>query len=424
MIAPVLSGSAQRRAPAPPPQPPSARANLLARPLASYYLVLGSTALLLVIGLLMVLSASSVTSYADTGSSFSVFARQALWVTLGLPVFWVGLRLPVRAYRWLGYPLLLFAGVGLLAVLVPGIGTDVAGGRRWIALPGAAQLQPSEFAKLALALWGADLLVRKRKLLGDWRHLLLPLVPVAGLFAGLVMLEPDLGTTLVLLTIVLTLLWTVGTPGRIFAGLLGVVASLVTLVAVIEPYRLARLTSFLHPFKDPQGAGFQAVQGIYALSSGGWWGVGLGASRQKWAYLPNANTDYIFAILGEELGLIGTLLVLALFATLAYAGIRIARRSAEPFARLAAAAVTMWILGQAVINIGAVVGLLPITGIPLPLISFGGSALLPILFSLGMLASFARAEPGAAAALAGRPRLRRRIVALIRSRPSGVAALD
>jgi cell division protein FtsW len=379
----------------------AARQSWLDRPLTSYHLVVGSAGLLLALGLVMVLSASSVQSYAATGSSFTIASRQLVGVGLGLPSLWVASRLPVRAYRWLGYPLLLASIALLLLVLVPGVGVGANGATRWIPA-GPIQIQPSEVAKLALVLWGADLLARKERRLGEVRHLIVPLVPVTMLFAALIMLEPDMGTTVVLLTVMLGLLWTVGAPMRIFGFTFAGLGSGLALLAVTEPYRLARLTSFLNPFKDAQGAGYQAVQGLYALASGGWWGLGLGASREKWAYLPNQYTDYIFAIIGEELGLVGTFAVVALFGVLGYAGLRIARRSVDPFVRLASAGVTAWLLGQALVNMGYVVGLLPVTGVPLPLVSFGGSALVPTLFAVGMLASFARQEPGAAEAIANR----------------------
>jgi cell division protein FtsW len=375
---------------------------LLARPLASYYLVLGTTAMLVILGLVMVLSASSVVSYSRSGSSFSVVSKQALWVALGIPAMIVAARITPRGWRLLGYPLLLLSLLLLVAVLVPGIGRSANGAQRWIDLPAGLQIQPSEPAKLALVIWGADLLARKNKLLHDWRHVVIPIVPGCLLMVGLVMLEPDLGTAVVLLAILLALLWVSGAPARIF-GVLGVsMVGLVSVLALTEPYRLARLTSFTDPWKDTSGTGYQAVHGIYALASGGWWGVGLGASREKWAYLPNAYTDYIYAIIGEELGLLGTLVVLALFALLGYAGIRIASRSRDKFTQLAAAGVTAWLLCQALVNIGYVIGLLPVTGIPLPLVSFGGSALVPTLVALGMLLSFARREPGAAKALSAR----------------------
>ncbi|MDP9240029.1 MAG: putative lipid II flippase FtsW, partial [Actinomycetota bacterium] len=350
----------------------------LDRPLASYYLLLGSAGLLLLLGLVMVLSASSVKSYVSTGTPYDIFRRQLLWVALGLPALWAGMRLRVRTYRMLAYPILLISIATMVLVLVPGVGVTVRGSTRWLDL-GPLWLQPSELAKLGLALWGADLLVRKRPLLTRWKHLLIPLLPVATLEFVLVMFEPDLGTTLCLITVVLSLLFFLGAPLRLFGLLCAVMTGLVAVVIAVEPYRMARVTSFLHPFDDPQHTGFQAVQGIYSLSSGGWWGVGLGGSSGKWN-VPNAYTDYIFAIIGEELGLMGALVVLALFAVFAYAGLRIARRTADPFARLVAGSVMAWLIGQAIINVGYVVGLLPVTGIPLPLISFGGTSLVLTMF--------------------------------------------
>ncbi|HVE98383.1 MAG TPA: putative lipid II flippase FtsW [Mycobacteriales bacterium] len=392
------------------------RVPLLARPLTSYYLLIGSVLLLLALGLVMVLSASSVDAYSDSGSSFSVFQRQLVWVAIGLPILWVASRLPVRAYRLMAYPLLLASIVGLLLVFVPGIGAPpVSGARRWIEL-GPVRFQPSEVAKLGLALWGADLYARKQALIGDWKHLLVPFVPVAAVLALLIMLEPDMGTTMTLVAVVLALLWVVGAPTPIFVLFLGAVTALSALLAVAAPYRLARVMTFLDPcsVEHRLAGGFQGCQGLYAIASGGWFGVGLGGSRQKWSYLPNAHTDYIFAIVGEELGLLGTLFVLLLFAVLAYAGVRVAQRSRDPFVRLAAAGVTAWLVVQAIVNMGAVTGLLPITGIPLPFISFGGSSLGVSLFAVGMLAAFARRERGAAAALAARgpmpvARLRRKV---------------
>ena len=379
---------------------------LLHRPLASYYLVLGTTGLLLILGLVMVFSASSVSSYSKFNTPYYFARNQAMYIGLGLPIMWVSSRIPIRVWRKLGGPLLLLAVVLLVAVLLPGVGKRVDGATRWIALPGGFNMQPSELAKLALALWGADLLVRKQKLLGERRHLFIPLVPVAVLLLFLIMLEPDMGTSLATVSVLVALLWVVGTPLRYFGVFLAALVSMAAMLAVAEPYRLQRLTSFINPCDDSQklDAGFQACQGLYALSSGGWFGRGLGASREKWSGgLPNAHTDFVFAIIGEELGLIGSLAVLVLFATLTYAGIRIAKRAADPFARLAASGVTAWLAVQATINIGAVVGLVPITGIPLPFLSFGGSALLPTLVAIGMLLAFARAEPGAQEALDARP---------------------
>ncbi len=376
-------------------------APLLWRPLASYYLLFAATALLIVFGIVMVWSSSYVES---TSVSFTVVEKQALWVGIGLPLMFVASRLPVRAFRLMAYPALLGSLVLLFAVMVPGLGVSINGATRWLSLGGPFTIQPSEFAKLALVLWGADLIARKETLgtLDTTTRILVPLLPVGLVVLLFVVKGNDLGTSLVILTIVLTLLWCAGTPVRVIAGLIALTGSGVTYLAISEPYRLQRLLDFANPFKQLQGAGWQARQGIYALASGGWWGLGLGNSREKWGYLPEAHSDFIFAIIGEELGLVGSLAVLLLFAVLAYAGIRVAQRSRDAFSRLAASAVVGWLLVQALVNVGAVVGLLPITGIPLPLISAGGSSLLPTMFALGMLMSLARREPRAAMALAAR----------------------
>ena len=396
------------------------RVPLLQRPLTSYHLLLTVTALLLALGIVMVFSASSVRAYATYGSSFSIAVKQGLFIAIGLPLMFVASRLPIRFWRLAGYPLLLAAVFLLVLVLVPGVGREVDGSTRWIALPGGFNLQPSELAKLSIALWGSDLLVRKKRLLGEWRHLFVPLVPVAALLLLLIMLEPDMGTTLATSAVLIALLWTVGTPLRWFAPFAAVLVSLAGLLAIAEPYRLQRLVSFVDPCSDEHrlDSGYQACQGLLALSSGSWTGLGLGASREKWAGgLPNAHTDYVFAIIGEELGLVGTLTVLALFALLAYAGVRVAQRATDPFVRLAASGVTAWLSIQAVINLGAVVGLLPITGIPLPLVSFGGSAMLSTMVAVGMLLSFARQEPGAPEALAARRRGAGRLLGRLTGRP-------
>ncbi|MDQ3465908.1 MAG: putative lipid II flippase FtsW [Actinomycetota bacterium] len=384
------------------PSSGNAVATFLDKPLASFHLVLGAGGALAVFGLAMVFSASSVESllFSDptSRSPFGIFDRQAIYLLVGLVAVWLGLRLRPSMYRRLAYPALLAAVVLLAVVLVPAIGQEMYGARRWLDV-GLFQLQPSELAKVAFVLWGADLLVRKQKMLGEWRHLLIPLVPVGMLLGGLVMLEPDLGTTLCFVLILFALLWTVGAPLRMFMALFAaMIAGVVALIAV-EPYRMQRIVTYLDPFSDPEGAGLQSIRGMYALATGGWWGVGLGNSRMKWGLLPNGHSDYIFAIVGEELGFVGCLILLALFGTLAYAGLRIARRTSDPFIRLVSAAVIIWLVGQAIINIGYVVGLLPVTGVPLPLISSGGTSLVVTMFIVGMLAGFARHEPDAVAHL-------------------------
>ena len=398
------------------------RTPVLHKPLASYHLVLASTGLLLAIGLVMVLSSSSVLALTQGRSTYSYFIKQSVAVALGLPLMWLASRTSVRVWRTAATPLLLVSAGLLLLVLVGHVGAAKDGATRSIPLVAGFNIQPSELAKLAMVLWGADLLVRKRKLLREWKHLFVPLLPVAGALGTLVMLEPDMGTTMVVLSVVMALLWVVGTPGHYYGTLVATVGALAGVLAVTETYRLRRLLGFLDPCGSGKhlADGFQACQGLYALSSGGWLGLGLGASREKWqGGLPNAHTDFVFAIIGEELGLLGTLTVLALFGTLVYSGVRIAKRTTDPFSRLAATGVTAWLAVQSLVNIGAVVGVLPITGIPLPLISYGGSALIPTLVALGMLLSFARAEPGAPAALAQR---RNRVLALLGRRAPAPAA--
>jgi cell division protein FtsW len=374
----------------------------LDRPYASVQLLLLAAAGLLVFGVLMAVSTTiAAANQADgsgTGGIWTQAVKEGLFIALGLPIFWLAMRTSPRTYRILAYPLMIIGVVALIAVLIPGIGFGVYGARRWIDL-GPLQLQPSEFAKVGILLWGGDLLARKQQLgtLRRARHLFLPLVPGFAFVAALVMLEPDLGTTCCYMLILLGLLWMIGMPLRYFAVIVAAVAGAVTLLAVTEPYRLARLTSFLHPLKNASGSGYHAAESLYALGSGGLFGVGLGEGTSKY-WVPNANSDFVFAIIGEELGLLGAAAVLALFALFAYAGMRVARRSADPFVRLVAGAATIWLCGQAVINIGYVTALLPVTGIPLPFISAGGTSLLASFLVLGMLVSFARHEAPAVSA--------------------------
>jgi cell division protein FtsW len=376
----------------------------LERPLTSYYLLLGASTLLLTIGLMMVLSASSVYSYKIFDSSYHIFFKQLTWMLLALPAALVASRLPHRLIRLLAWPALLVSTL-LIALTQTGLGVEVNGNTNWLAL-GPFMLQPSEFAKLSIILWCSDLYARKEKLLGDWKHTLIPVVPVTGLITLLVIKGGDLGTALVLFAIVLGMLWVVGAPGKLFTGALAVVAAFALYLAGTSAERLDRLTNFVDPFKNYEGAGWQAAHGLFAMSSGKWFGKGIAASQQKWGSLPEAHTDFIFAVLGEELGLAGTLLVLVLFLTIAYAGIRVALRTTEPFVRYMAAGITVWLTAQMMINIGMVLALLPVIGLPLPLVSYGGSALLPSLVALGLLLSFARSEPGASEALRARRRRR------------------
>ena len=376
---------------------------LLDRPLTSYYLVLGITTLLLGLGLVMVQSTASVADLTAGLSPYSDFKKQLLGAAVGVPLMWLAARSSPRVFRAFAYPLLAVAVVGLCLTLVHGVGVSENGAARWIDI-GGQQIQPSEVAKLALAVWGADLLARKEKLgqLADWRHMLVPLMPGTGVLCLLVMTGNDLGTTFILLIIFLALLWVVGTPGRVFAGMLILIALAVALMMISSKYRLDRILGYLNEQGGPTGPYMQSIQGKYAIGSGGIFGVGLGGRREKWGWVPESTSDFIFAIIGEELGLIGTLCVVALYGGLAFAGLRIARRVPDVFCRLGAAAITAWIVMQAVVNIGVVIGVLPITGVPLPLVSAGLSSLLVTLIALGMLMAFARMEPGAREALAAR----------------------
>ncbi|UUU21364.1 putative lipid II flippase FtsW [Streptomyces sp. DSM 40750] len=382
------------------------------RPLTAYYLILGGSLLITVLGLVMVYSASQITALQKSLPGTFFFRKQFLAAAIGTVLLLLASRMPVKLHRALAYPILAGCVFLMALVQVPGIGQSINGNQNWIAIGGSFQIQPSEFGKLALVLWGADLLARKedKRLLAQWKHMLVPLVPVAFLLLGLIMLGGDMGTAIILTAILFGLLWLAGAPTRLFVGVLSITGFIGFILISTSANRMARLACIGATEPRTDGADcWQAVHGIYALASGGIFGSGLGASVEKWGQLPEAHTDFIFAVTGEELGLAGTLSVLALFAALGYAGIRVAGRTEDPFVRYAAGGVTTWITAQAVINIGAVLGLLPIAGVPLPLFSYGGSALLPTMFAIGLLIAFARDEPAARAALAMRqPRFGRK----------------
>lgn len=377
------------------------------RPLTVYYVLIGTSSLLLAIGLMMVLSASSVYSYRlYDHDSYRIFFKQLQWVIVGLPVALLASRFPRRWLHWLAWPSVVIAAVFLILVQTS-LGYEVNGNRNWLRL-GPLQIQPSEVAKLAIILWSAHVLSLKEKLLDRTIHILVPVVPVVSLMAGLVVIGHDLGTALVLFAILLGALWVAGLPGRWFGMSLAIVGVTVLGLAATSAERRERLTTFLNPFQDFQGKGWQAGNGLLGMSNGGLFGRGLSASQQKWGNLPEAHTDFIFAVIGEEWGLFGTILVLLLFAALLWASIRLAMETKDPFVRYVSAGVTIWLMVQMMINIGMVLALLPVIGLPLPLVSYGGSALIPTLVALGLLIGFARNEPAAKAALADRKRLKSR----------------
>ncbi len=388
-------------------------------PVTTYYLILGATLMLLAIGLVMVLSASVVTSLKDTSSAFTVFNSQLVFAAIGLPCLLVASRLPVAMWRRLGWLLIVATLTAQLLVFTP-LGVSVNGNRNWIAL-GGMRLQPSEAVKLALVVWGATVLASKRQLLPDWKHAVVPLLFPAGFLAlALVLAGHDLGTAMILLLILGALLFAAGAPARMFLSAGAVMAALVAVLVLTSANRMDRVGSWLGgECTDKLGTCMQPIHGKYALADGGWWGVGLGASREKWSWLPEAHNDFIFAIIGEELGLPGTLVVLGLFLVLAYACFRLVTRTDDLFVRLATAAAMAWLLGQMLVNVGAVIGLLPVIGVPLPLVSSGGSALITSLAVLGMLLSFARREPGAHEALTARSGVVRRSLAVLPGRIAG-----
>jgi cell division protein FtsW len=350
-----------------------------------YHLLVLVTLGLVAFGLVMVYSASSARAMLAAGDPAYYLKRQALYALVGLAALAVLSRLDFRSLRFAAAPLLGVSFVLLLAVLA--LGTEVNGARRWLST-GVIDFQPSELAKLGLALWVAAFLAR-RPAPRTLSELLRPLGLVVGLAAGLILVEPDLGTAIAIAVMVTGMLVVAGTPSRVLAGGAGIAVTILLAAIWLEPYRRTRFLSFLDPWQDPDGAGFQSVQAMIALGSGGFLGVGLGESVQKVYYLPEASTDMIFAIVGEELGLLGSIGVIAAFALFGYAGFNIALRCREPFGKSLATGLTALVCGQAAVNMGAVLGLLPLTGIPLPFVSYGGSSLVIGLASVGVLLNIA-----------------------------------
>ena len=350
-----------------------------------------STALLSATGLVMVLSASSVSAFAAYGSSFLFFKRQLLYAAMGSVALLGAARLPYRAWKRAWAPLLAMSVLLLALVLHPGAGTVVGGAARWIQV-GPLSLQPSELAKFAVVASVAAILSQSMdRLVAEPLRWMLPMFLVVGGVCLLVLLQPDLGTMTVIAATAFLMLFLAGVQLRLLAISFVLSAGAGVALVLGWGYRRARLLSFLHPWSDPRNSGYQIVQSLIALGSGHVFGVGLGASRQKWMYVPNAHTDFIFAILGEELGLVGELVVLGLFAALLWAGVRIALRAPDPFGKLLAGGITAWLGLQAFVNLGAVTGILPITGVPLPFVSFGGSSLIVSMGAVGVLLSVGRA---------------------------------
>ncbi|TKR23807.1 putative lipid II flippase FtsW [Cellulomonas hominis] len=373
---------------------------------------------LVVFGQVMVLSASAVDSIARGSSPYALAAEQLRFAVLGVVVMLVAARVPLRVYRRAAAPLLLGALVLQLLVFTP-LGLSQGERRSWVAL-GPVVGQPAEVVKLGLVLWLARVLAARQEGVHDWRTAAFPAVPGAVVAIVATLAGHDVGTSLVMATLVAGALFVAGAPLRLFAVAGAAAALAFVAIAASAPRRVQRISDWLGGDCDPLGSCYQTTQGLRALASGGWLGTGLGQSRQKWSYLPEAHNDFIFAIIGEELGLAGTLLVLGLLGVLALGMLRVIGRHPDPFARIVVGGVLGWVVSQALINIGTVIGLAPVIGVPLPLVSAGGSALVATMLALGVVLACARTEPGAPDALAARPgALRRSLAVLGRPRTAG-----
>jgi cell division protein FtsW len=388
------------------PDDPAPRRGLAARvslgrvfaPVPSEFLLIASSALLLTgFGLVMVLSATSALDGAQ--DPFGVVVRQAVFAVIGIPLMFVVSRFSIPFWRRIAWPALIGATLFQLLVFVPGLGVGAYGNRNWVLIAGF-QFQPSEFLKVTLALWMGAVLFRKRMLLRSWTHVFIPVVPVAGLVIATVLAGHDLGTGMVIFLVVLAALFFSGVRLRIFILPAIMAAIAIAAMAVTNPNRMARIMNLF----DSDTAAcyydtcYQSLHGVWALASGGVFGLGLGNSREKYDWLPAAANDYIFAIVGEELGLIGCAVVLALFTLFAVGAFHIVRKTDDPFVRVTAGAITIWVVGQALINIGVVLRVFPVLGVPLPFMSQGGTSLLSVLLACGVLLSFARTLPAAAPA--------------------------
>lgn len=355
----------------------------------NYFLLLGTTLFLVVFGLVMVLSSSSVDSFVATKGFFTTFLKQGMFVLIGVPVMLIASRLPVDFWRRNAWWFIGGAWVVQLLVFTP-LGYESGGNRNWIRL-GPISGQPSELVKIALCVFFAFILAKKQRLLKDWMHVLIPVIPVGGASLLLVVMGSDLGTAMIIASIMFAALYFAGVDFSKLAMIALAGALVVALLAITSPNRMARIMGFLGGHgNDVQGIGWQSTHGLWALAHGGVFGVGLGNSTMKWSWLPEADNDFIFAIIGEELGLIGAIVVIALFVVLAIAMMRIYRQTDDSFQRILVGCVLVWIMMQAFVNIAVVIGLLPVLGVPLPLVSSGGSALVTTLLAIGIVLSFAR----------------------------------
>jgi cell division protein FtsW len=358
-----------------------------------FFLLLGTTVFVVVFGLVMVLSSSSIEARSETGSAFGAFTRQAVFGAAGIAIMLIASRAPIYFWkRWAPRAILVAIGFQLL-VFTP-LGIAVGGNRNWVDL-GVVTAQPSEAVKLALVVWLAFMLSSRPEMLTDWRRLVSALAPFVVVSIGLVLGGHDLGTGIVLILLVFGALFYAGVRARYLAAGAAIACVLGFALSQVGGSRVSRISAWLNGCTEENllDVCWQPQHGTWALASGGLFGRGLGNSDMKWNWLPEADNDYIFAIIGEELGLVGAVLVLGLFVLLAITFVRIIRSSRDPFAKIATAAVMTWIVGQALINIAVVLGVLPVLGVPLPLISAGGSALITTLLGIGIVLSFTRRRP-------------------------------
>lgn len=380
----------------------------------SYYLVVGATVTLVVLGLIMVLSSSSVESLGRGGSAYAIFLRQSMFAVIGTAGMIVASMLKVDFYKKIAWIALIGSFIlQILVFVIPAEGGEVYGNRNWIRL-GGISIQPSEFMKIAFAVFLGTVISRKLATAQTWLHVIIPTLGGTGLGIGLVMAGNDLGTVLVLCLILAGCYFVAGLPWKWIASFALLGGGLIGVAAIFGGNRLARImATYDKTCTSADVLCYQVIRGLEGLGTGGFGGVGLGAGSEKWAYLPEAQNDFIFAVLGEELGFLGTSLVIVLFGLLGVGIVRIILRHPDPMVKITTAGIGTWIVGQAMINIGVVTRVLPVIGVPLPFVSAGGSALVAAMIGMGIVVSFAKSEPGAAEAFKAKPSVVRKTIAVI-----------
>ena len=368
----------------------------LARPSSSYKILMWSTLALSILGAIMVFSASSIYSLENKGNSFSILGRQLFFLIISIPLGYLASRQRLERWKNLARFGFIISAIVLIIVAIPGVGKSVNGNQNWISL-GFVDIQPSEVVKVLMILWAAHMLAIREHAGRYLTNVLALITPGFILVMALIMLGKDLGTTAVFAAILAGLLWVSGVSGKIFGAVIASAFSLVALAIVTAPYRAQRFLVVFNPFapEDYKNAGWQPAHSLLGLASGGFFGVGLGASRQKWGNLAEAHTDFIFSVIGEELGLFGTFIILLLFSALIFSVFRIALRAKDPMSKYACAGIGSWIAFQTIMNIGSATSLIPVVGVTLPLVSYGGSSLIATYLALGFVLGAARRDPEA-----------------------------